>query len=306
MPYTPVTFTDGTTPLNKATFDAMQAGIISSDANKVEINAVVVAAATLVANKLLAGDAQPSFRILGSGRLDWGPGGATAPDASLYRYGAGILGTNSGLVMAATDASLYLRGSTASRIFFGATDDANLYRVAAGVLQTDNQFRVPGVTGGTAPMGMSVGSNVGLPSFIQHATTSLSFYLGHNSWLRASDAQQIYADTHGSFGSRAIYMNFTGGISFYADAAAATAGNIVSAPERMRIANDGKIYIGSNADTNLYRYSPGWLKTDAVFACANFSTVIVAGAVGGAQGKRFAVFDNATGTLAGYVPLYAT
>ena len=31
MPFTPVTFTDGVTPLNKATFDALQAGVIAAE-----------------------------------------------------------------------------------------------------------------------------------------------------------------------------------------------------------------------------------------------------------------------------------
>src|SRR5215469_18884401 len=56
---------------------------------------VVVAAATrIIANKLLAGDAQPAWQVMGSGQFNWGPGGATAPDTNLYRAGAGALKTD--------------------------------------------------------------------------------------------------------------------------------------------------------------------------------------------------------------------
>src|SRR5262245_20803966 len=53
--------------------------------NYVPLDGVVVAGTRIFANKLLVGDAQPSFRILGDGKHEWGPGGATAPDTRIYR-----------------------------------------------------------------------------------------------------------------------------------------------------------------------------------------------------------------------------
>lgn len=40
------------------------------------------------------GDTQPAFQILGSGEHQWGPGGSTAPDTTLYRPGANVLKTD--------------------------------------------------------------------------------------------------------------------------------------------------------------------------------------------------------------------
>src|SRR5215471_394597 len=55
---------------------------------------VVVAATRIISNKLLAGDTQPSWRIFGSGKMEWGPGGSTAIDTNLYRAAAGQLKTD--------------------------------------------------------------------------------------------------------------------------------------------------------------------------------------------------------------------
>lgn len=53
---------------------------------KVDKDSVVDAATRLVAVKLLAGDAQPAFRIRGDGTIEWGAGGASALDVGLYRH----------------------------------------------------------------------------------------------------------------------------------------------------------------------------------------------------------------------------
>ena len=46
---------------------------------------VVPSGTRIISNKLLAGDAQPAFRLFGSGKIEIGPGGSTAPDTNLYR-----------------------------------------------------------------------------------------------------------------------------------------------------------------------------------------------------------------------------
>src|SRR5215472_13991314 len=63
---------------------------------------VVAAATRIISNKVLAGDANPTWRVLGDGSMQWGPGGAGALDLTLARDGAGNLivlgsgGTSSG------------------------------------------------------------------------------------------------------------------------------------------------------------------------------------------------------------------
>ncbi|KKN91747.1 hypothetical protein LCGC14_0214150 [marine sediment metagenome] len=44
-------------------------------------------------------DANPIFRIMGWGGLEWGPGGATAPDTNLFRSTANVLRTNDSLIV---------------------------------------------------------------------------------------------------------------------------------------------------------------------------------------------------------------
>jgi hypothetical protein len=61
------------------------------------------AAATNVLQAKLAADTQPRFRSDASGRLEWGPGGATAPAAALYRNSGGALETTAALVPDATN-----------------------------------------------------------------------------------------------------------------------------------------------------------------------------------------------------------
>lgn len=48
----------------------------------------------LLANSLLINDANHAFSILGSGMMQWGPGGATAVDTNLYRGAANVLQTD--------------------------------------------------------------------------------------------------------------------------------------------------------------------------------------------------------------------
>lgn len=129
---------------------------------------IVVAAATrILANKLLVGDAQPAFRIMGDGTIEWGPGGGTAPNLSLSRYGSSALAFLAGLAVR-HDWGIWTEGSTpaASAAFAhyapgsdaqprvqiagdgtlkwgpgGATvPDTNLYRAGASILRTDDTF----------------------------------------------------------------------------------------------------------------------------------------------------------------------
>jgi len=135
---------------------------------------IVVAAATrILANKLLVGDAQPAFRIMGDGTIEWGPGGGTAPNLSLSRYGSSSLAFLAGLAVR-HDWGIWTEGSTpaASAAFAhyapgsdaqprvqiagdgtlkwgpggGTVPDTNIYRYAPGYLATDGQLYFRGGT----------------------------------------------------------------------------------------------------------------------------------------------------------------
>jgi Collagen triple helix repeat (20 copies) len=112
---------------------------------------VVAAAARVIANMLAAGDAQPAWRVLGSGQMEWGAGGASAPDVTLSRLSAGRLTIGNAALRGtrtagastvleanvAGDAGLRLTVTGDGRITWGdGTNpvDTTLYRGGAGLL----------------------------------------------------------------------------------------------------------------------------------------------------------------------------
>src|SRR5215831_4633216 len=78
---------------NPATTDWVLIGGGSSGAG-LPADTVVAAATRIISNLLLAGDTQPSWRVFGSGKMEWGPGGTTAIDTNLYRSAVGVLKTD--------------------------------------------------------------------------------------------------------------------------------------------------------------------------------------------------------------------
>lgn len=143
-------------------------------------DAVTVAGTRVLATKLLTGDANQAFRIMGDGKLEWGAGGASAPDVNLYRSAANMLKTDDAFVAAGsvsadgvllTGASSYFgaRSQTADATIFAsratgqaadrftinnagtlrwgdgtAAPDVILYRNLANSLRTDDSFYVGG------------------------------------------------------------------------------------------------------------------------------------------------------------------
>jgi len=115
--------------------------------DEVDHDEVTPAATRLVASKLLVGDAQPAFRILGSGKIEIGPGASTVPDVNLYRNAADILGTDDGF-RAGAQVRAYNGGAgqiaigdpTNAKIMFGASLDAEIVRSAADRLATPDKF----------------------------------------------------------------------------------------------------------------------------------------------------------------------
>ena len=144
----------------------------AADATKVDKDSVVVAATRILASKKLVGDTQPAFRFFGDGKLEWGVGGTTAVDTSLYRSAANEITISGGIVTTAAAASLvgtYFKPATATGYALGvivtgegnprylinvggthqwgpgsAGLDTNLYRNGAGVLKTDGGFYAAG------------------------------------------------------------------------------------------------------------------------------------------------------------------
>ena len=108
----------------------------------------IIPAATriLLPNFLL--DTQPAFRIMGDGKMEWGPGGTTAPDINLYRSGAGQI-QSSGAFYAT---QIGAQAATANEIllasngiqYFHSSHDTYLQRTGAGALYTNGTFQAAG------------------------------------------------------------------------------------------------------------------------------------------------------------------
>jgi hypothetical protein len=130
------------------------------DVALIPCDTVVTAAARIVANKLLAADAQPAWRVLGSGRMDWGAGGASATDTWLQRTGANYLAISGGLYANQGSANQF-NLSTDGRLYFGSANDTNLYRSAAGVLKTDGGLEVAGLINNIWGTGIQLASAAG-------------------------------------------------------------------------------------------------------------------------------------------------
>jgi hypothetical protein len=67
---------------------------------RVSTNSVQTAGATVLANKLLIGDANAAFSIVGNGQVQWGAGAAGPLDTNLYRgVSAGFLRTDNQFIV---------------------------------------------------------------------------------------------------------------------------------------------------------------------------------------------------------------
>lgn len=144
-----LTWTDNVTPLNAVNMN-----------NLLQQDEVNPPGARLVANKLLAADAQPAFQINGDGKIQWGPGGATVMDANLYRDQPGFIRTDGGILATPLGplgyGAFYTRVAgdapnwrwvvqNDGRISWGpgnAGFDTVLYRYAASRLGTDSEFTI--------------------------------------------------------------------------------------------------------------------------------------------------------------------
>lgn len=286
---------------------ADSAAVAAADVLKVDKDSVVVAATRLVETKLLAGDAQPAFRILGDGRQRWGPGGATAPDATLYRESAGRLRTDG--FFRAQDTIIGGVGPT------GGTGirflDTDIYRGGAGLLQTDTSFVVGGdmVVNNQGGSKLYFGSPVALDTNLYRLSAGILKTDGHldtmgsvrmaqdnvsKLWLGSAFDTNLYRSAGGQlktdgylFATRSVY-GWQG-----------QAPQVVIGSSDGTVGGNASIAFGSANDTNLYRYTAGTVKTDGLLAAAG----VVQSGHGGAA---YAILDgpNSRLTLSGDTNLY--
>ena len=133
------------------------------DAALLPATTVAAAATRVIANLLAPADANPAWRVYGDGKMQWGPGGASAPDVNLYRSAAGVLRTDASVLAGvqfngsnaagggtcfsaqisgdATPRVALLAGGSAAWGLGGAGGyDTWLYRWAANFLRCDGGF----------------------------------------------------------------------------------------------------------------------------------------------------------------------
>src|SRR5215469_31251 len=133
--------------------------------NALPADTVIPAATRIISNKLTAADTQPAWKVRGDGRMDWGPGGTSAPDTDLYRSAAGILKTDSVFQSAQwISPGTYLQaqtyvyvdyGNTGSKLYFGSAADAYLYRRQSRQLGSNSGLFIA-LPSGAAGFGLAV------------------------------------------------------------------------------------------------------------------------------------------------------
>jgi hypothetical protein len=94
-----------------------------------------------------AADTQPTWYIEGGGKFNWGAGGSTAPDASLFRNAPNVLTTGGqfnvtgALITNLNGGVNRIYFAPDGRIYFADTNDTSLYRQSAGALRTGGIFQ---------------------------------------------------------------------------------------------------------------------------------------------------------------------
>jgi hypothetical protein len=254
---------------------------------KLDVDAVQVAATRLYQTKLLAGDAQPAFQVMGDGRHNWGPGGATAADTTLQRLAAATLNTPNALTTGAAQ-GVYGYNAVGAGTYqgpggtFGSVRAATGYAFSAAIL---------GDTGTVRFVIDSSGVHSWADGTIAAADTNLYRYFG--GVLRTDGGLYVGTGVNalgGGGNTGFIYLPATaGGYAFVSQVSG-------EANSRFRVrGQDGVIEWGPGGatpvDTNLYRAAATVLKTDGAFASMSYGTTLPASAV---NGQEFTLVDSTT------------
>jgi hypothetical protein len=260
---------------------------------------VITAPTRIISNKLLAGDAQPAWQVMGDGKFNWGPGGSTAPDTNLYRGAAGQVKTDSSLLVAGTiDGDMHqYTGDWAAGTY--QDGDVVVYNnVAYLCVRPTSAAPTPWSTAYTdltpyqqiaqknqasGYVGLDASSNIAFASaqrITWNADTNLYRYgagqLATDSILRGfSDvvarqgaATQVFAGAVGANAGLAFGSALDANLYRQAANNLRTDGQLdVGRPLWLFGADstNARIWVGSQLDTGLYRAAAGVLKTDGQF-----------------------------------------
>lgn len=233
---------------------------------------VVVAGTRIIANKLLAGDAQPSFRFFGDGKHEWGPGGAGAVDTNLYRSQAGVLRTDQVLcsatsVIANQGLANQLQMNSDGRIYFGSANDTYLYRSAAGVLATAASIVASGtitaggrfISGAASTGGIYVDGAAASQFIGSVDANNIGIYHGAQSflWKFRNDGYMTIGDD--------CYLRKMSAQNLHVGETLRVNTNLVVGQSGAQ----AYIYFGNVLDVSLFRQTGGQLRTAGLFLADN-------------------------------------
>jgi hypothetical protein len=298
MPYTPTNWVDGVTPVNAANLNKLEQGLAAAVGIPADV-VVTPSTAHLIRNRYTAGDTQPSFRLGADGLLQWGAGGASAPDISLYRLTGGVAKLDGALNVnhdwgiwtggsspgasamishyaPASDANPRIRIDGNGKISWGpggaTAVDANLYRVSAGTLKSDGNLNIRGAFGKSAADVEDLAfatwqDGASQDRFEIYAQGTMYWGDGAvppDTWLARGAAHQLVTEN-------LMMSDGTLDINTKTSAANLILGTWLDteAAYRFKIDGNGKMDWGPGgaaaADANLYRVGAGILKTDGYF-----------------------------------------
>lgn len=280
--YVKTTWVERATALGPTNLNKMEDGIAAA----LPSDSVRAAGLRILENKLSAGDSQPSFRVSGDGRIEWGVGGASALDNALSRFDANHMQFSRGLLIGQ---NVYLDFSNiGSKLYFGSAADTNLYRASANVLQTDDAFwttediivrlgQVERVVIGAAVGGGTAGFTFG-------SAGDVNLYRASGNLLKTDDALNVNWNNQDAIRLPALGGINWNGVTYLAGIDALNigyshnfqAGNDIIARSgygggsnaalvaigQRGPASQAGIVFGSLADTNLYRSAADTLATD--------------------------------------------
>lgn len=283
------------------------AGIIRTDGSLQAASVATYQPAAQVAfsNRLLVADANAAFQVFGDGRLQWGPGGASAIDTNLYRAGAGQLTTDGSIRSAgfrvASGNSLISDGYL--QISSGAANEQIMFNATANAIERA-RFTAVGdlVFGPTYKIGWSAVAGTGAAdtnlyraaagalqtdgefdaaSYVQaNRLTANRVALGYSAGLASPGISFGSALDTNLYRTAAGVLRTDGAVQANQSAVGNVyfGGLIAGEPNyRFRVTGDGAISIGPGGavapDTNLYRASAGVLRTDGSLVAGSTAPV---------------------------------
>lgn len=250
---------------------------------------VVPSGTRIIANKLLAADTQPDWRLDGNGKIEWGAGGSNALDTNLYRPAANTLKTDNfftiGRSLTVNDGTAYMSGlGESGGIPVLSLGDGFLRRPSAGVLKSDGPlqssgdisvFTDPAVTPNPQIKLTGNYQGIGLPGIQFGAGGSnaldTNLYRAAAGLLRTDGGLAVGPTANPAAYATGVSMSSNGAILAVTPGVAGTAlyttenGN---GAFRFLLTSDGKMHwsaSGSGPDTYLYRSAANVLKTDGTF-----------------------------------------